>query len=89
MSHYIYVETPEGDELSADIPGKSGDISDLYEALGASECNSGVSGDGIKRISRETVIKARNQYIRGSEFYEFLNDVLSESHSEEFIFHFS
>lgn len=88
MSHYIHVTLPDNSELDSYL-NVSGNISNFYKSLGATECDAGVSGDGIKGISRETIQSAIDSNDSRDRFSEFLEGVLDESDSEHFIFHFS
>ena len=90
MSHYFRVETLKDGELDAYLNvSASHGISKFYEQLGASQYNRGVCGDGEKEIKRETLVKILKESDGPSVITEFLDDVLAESDSESFIFHFS
>lgn len=90
MSHYIFVTLPDEGETELDsYLNISGDLSHFYRAFNAEKFDQGTNGDGNTEVSRDDIEKAKLQLQSETSILTFLNDVLDESDSNSFIFHFS
>lgn len=88
MSHSFFVTLPDDTELDASL-NVSGDLSNFYRAFNAEEFDRGTNGDGILGVSREDIEVAKSRLQGDIRLITFLNDILEDSDSENFILHFS